>query len=142
MEDIYNILQISRARRKLPGVTIPPPKAKILATYYEKLTSLFWVSENHLFHAFAWYKYYSLCREYNRGMSAETHRTQASAVLLAAHCVSPHHHHLGRRTPAFRVDRGGMLSNPQSRMILPRRRLHVLPHSWGFIPQNPVEMQS
>ena len=68
-------------------MTIPPPKAKILATYYEKLTSLFWVSENHLFHAFAWYKYYSLCREYNRGMSAETRRTQASAVLLAALCI-------------------------------------------------------
>ncbi|KAL3823877.1 hypothetical protein ACHAXA_005459 [Cyclostephanos tholiformis] len=89
VEDIYNILQISRARRKLPGVTIPPPKAKILAAYYEKLTNLFWVSENHLFHAFAWYKYYSLCREYNRGMSPETRRTQASAVLLAALCIPP-----------------------------------------------------
>lgn len=87
VEDIYNILQISRARRKLPGVTIPPPKAKILAAYYEKLTDLFWVSENHLFHSFAWYKYYSLCREYNRGMSPETRRTQASAVLLAALCI-------------------------------------------------------
>ncbi len=68
-------------------MSIPPPKAKILAAYYEKLTSLFWVSENHLFHAFAWYKYYSLCREYNRGMSPETRRTQASAVLLAALCI-------------------------------------------------------
>ena len=87
VEDIYNILQISRARRKIPGVSIPPPKAKILAAYYEKLTNLFWVSENHLFHAFAWYKYYSLCREYNRGMSPETRRTQASAVLLAALCI-------------------------------------------------------
>ncbi|KAL3787959.1 hypothetical protein ACHAW5_006982 [Stephanodiscus triporus] len=89
VEDIYNILQISRARRKLPGVSVPPPKAKILAAYYEKLTSLFWVSENHLFHAFAWYKYYSLCREYNRGMSPATRRTQASAVLLAALCIPP-----------------------------------------------------
>ena len=53
VEDIYNILQISRTRRKLPGVNIPPPKAKIMAAYYEKLTNLFWVSENYLFHAFA-----------------------------------------------------------------------------------------
>ena len=65
-------------------MNIPPPKAKIMAAYYEKLTTLFWVSENYLFHAFAWYKYYSLCKEYNRGMSSETRRTQASAVLLAA----------------------------------------------------------
>lgn len=87
VEDIYNILQISRTRCKLPGVNIPPPKAKIMAAYYEKLTNLFWVSENYLFHAFAWYKYYSLCKEYNRGMSAEMKSTQASAVLLAALCI-------------------------------------------------------
>jgi translation initiation factor 3 subunit A len=55
-----------------------------MAAYYEKLTNLFWVSENYLFHAFAWYKYYSLCKEFNRGMSPETRQMQASAVLLAA----------------------------------------------------------
>ena len=58
-----------------------------MAAYYEKLTTLFWVSENYLFHAFAWYKYYTLCREYNRGMSEDTKRIQASAVLLAALCI-------------------------------------------------------
>ena len=68
-------------------MNIPPPKAKILAAYYEKLTNLFWVSENYLFHAFAWYKYYSLCKEYNRGMSPEVKKMQASAVLLAALCI-------------------------------------------------------
>lgn len=68
-------------------MNIPPPKAKILAAYYEKLTNLFWVSENYLFHAFAWYKYYSLCKEFNRGMSPEMKKMQASAVLLAALCI-------------------------------------------------------
>ena len=87
VEDIYNILQISRTRRKLPGVNIPPPKAKIMAAYYEKLTNLFWVSENYLFHAFAWYKYYSLCKEFNRSMSDEMKTMQASAVVLAALCI-------------------------------------------------------
>ena len=58
-----------------------------MAAYYEKLTTLFWVSENYLFHAFAWYKYYTLCKEYNRGMSDEMKRMQASAVLLAALCI-------------------------------------------------------
>ena len=88
VEDIYNILQISQARRKI-NPDVPPPKAKLMAAYYEKLTTLFWVSENHLFHGFAWYKYYSLCREYNRSMSEDMKRMQASAVLLAALCIPP-----------------------------------------------------
>jgi translation initiation factor 3 subunit A len=86
VEDIYNILQISQARRKTKP-DVPPPKPKLMAAYYEKLTTLFWVSENYLFHGFAWYKYYSLCKEYNRGMSEEMKRMQASAVLLAALCI-------------------------------------------------------
>jgi len=84
VEDIYNILQISHARRKTGA---PPPKAKLMAAYYEKLTTLFWVSENYLFHAFAWYKYYTLCCEFNRGMNAETKQRHASAVLLATLCI-------------------------------------------------------
>ena len=86
VEDIYNILQISHARRK-QNPDLPPPKAKLMAAYYEKLTTLFWVSQNYLFHAFAWYKYHALCKEYNRGMSDELRRTQGSAVLLAALCI-------------------------------------------------------
>ena len=86
VEDIYNILQISHQRRKA-NPDLPPPKAKLMAKYYEQLTTLFWVSENHLFHAFAWYKYYALCKEYNKGMSAELKEEQASAVLLAALCI-------------------------------------------------------
>eukprot|EP00562_Extubocellulus_spinifer_P024964 CAMPEP_0178669610 /NCGR_PEP_ID=MMETSP0698-20121128/32222_1 /TAXON_ID=265572 /ORGANISM="Extubocellulus spinifer, Strain CCMP396" /LENGTH=1051 /DNA_ID=CAMNT_0020313289 /DNA_START=109 /DNA_END=3265 /DNA_ORIENTATION=+ len=89
VEDIYNILQISHSRRKVAGVSAAPPKAKLMATYYEKLTTLFWVSENYLFHAFAWYKFYTLCREYNRGMTAEQKTLQASAVLLSALCIPP-----------------------------------------------------
>jgi translation initiation factor 3 subunit A len=86
VEDIYNILQISQARRKLLPQA-PPVKAKLMAAYYEKLTTLFWVSENYLFHAFAWYKYYTLCKEYNRSMSPEMKQMQASAVLLATLCI-------------------------------------------------------
>lgn len=85
-EDIFNILQISQSRRKADP-DIPPPKAKLMASYYERLTTLFWVSENYLFHAFAWYKYYSLYKEFNRGMSDDLKRTQASAVLLATLCI-------------------------------------------------------
>eukprot|EP00563_Minutocellus_polymorphus_P014473 CAMPEP_0181054626 /NCGR_PEP_ID=MMETSP1070-20121207/18777_1 /TAXON_ID=265543 /ORGANISM="Minutocellus polymorphus, Strain NH13" /LENGTH=1041 /DNA_ID=CAMNT_0023133905 /DNA_START=75 /DNA_END=3200 /DNA_ORIENTATION=- len=89
VEDIYQILQISHSRRKVAGASAAPPKAKLMATYYEKLTTLFWVSENYLFHAFAWYKFYTLCKEYNRGMTAEQKSLQASAVLLSALCIPP-----------------------------------------------------
>jgi translation initiation factor 3 subunit A len=86
VEDIYNILQISHQRRK-HNPELPPPKAKLMAKYYEQLTTLFWVSENHLFHAFAWYKYYALCKEFNKSMNPELKSEQASAVLLAALCI-------------------------------------------------------
>ncbi|CAN0514816.1 unnamed protein product, partial [Phaeothamnion confervicola] len=54
-----------------------------MASYYEKLTRIFWVSENHLFHAYAWYKYYSLSREFNKTLTTEERMVQASSVLLA-----------------------------------------------------------
>jgi translation initiation factor 3 subunit A len=73
-EDIYSIMQLSKKT----------PKAKLMANYYDKLIGIFWVSENLLFHAFAWYKYYTLCREYNKSMTAEAKERQATCVLLAA----------------------------------------------------------
>lgn len=88
VEDIFNILQTSHSRKRISsGVTPPLPKAKLMAAYYEKLTTLYWVSENYLFHAFAWYKFYILSREYNRGITAEHRTLQASAVLLSALCI-------------------------------------------------------
>jgi translation initiation factor 3 subunit A len=86
VEDIYNILQISHQRRK-QNPDFSPPKAKLMAKYYEQLIELFWVSENYLFHAFACYKYYVLCKEYNKSMTEEAKAQQASAVLLAALCI-------------------------------------------------------
>ena len=53
VEDIYTILQISSSPSMMTskkGVPVSP-KAKLMATYYEKLTTLFWVSGNYLFHA-------------------------------------------------------------------------------------------
>ncbi|CAM9635039.1 unnamed protein product [Pylaiella littoralis] len=74
VEDIYNIMQIGKKT----------PKARLMASYYEKLTRIFWVSENYLFHAYAWYKFYSLASEYNKTLTSEAKVTQANCVLLAA----------------------------------------------------------
>ncbi|KAL2112661.1 hypothetical protein VUR80DRAFT_6817 [Thermomyces stellatus] len=59
VEDIHTLLSLSKR----------PPKNIMMANYYEKLTRIFLVGENYLFHAAAWSRYYSLLRQ--------------SAVLLA-----------------------------------------------------------
>jgi translation initiation factor 3 subunit A len=49
IEDISDLMQRSGTRAK----------AQLMATYYEKLAQIFWVSSNYLFHAYAYYRYYS-----------------------------------------------------------------------------------
>jgi translation initiation factor 3 subunit A len=53
VEDIHNLLNLSKR----------PPKNVMMANYYEKLTRIFLVGENYLFHAAAWSRYYNLLRQ-------------------------------------------------------------------------------
>ncbi|KAH9129843.1 hypothetical protein AeMF1_000109 [Aphanomyces euteiches] len=59
-----------------------PPKASIMATYYKNLAHIFFVSKNHLLHAFAWFKYYTLVQR--EGLPMETPDVLASTVVLAS----------------------------------------------------------
>ena len=77
VEDIYSIIQIGKKT----------PKSKLMVSYYEKLTRIFLVSENYLFHAYAWYKYYTLSCECRKDMKPEEKQAMANAVLLSAMCI-------------------------------------------------------
>jgi translation initiation factor 3 subunit A len=76
VEEIYTIIEIGKRT----------PRPKIMATYYEKLMRIFFVSENHLFHAYCCYKYYCLSCE-SRTLSSDERTTMASTVLLSALCI-------------------------------------------------------
>lgn len=73
IEDIHGLLSLQAET-----------KASLLAGYYEKLSRVFWVSQNALFHAYAWLKLYQLSAAQNKSLTEEDKRTMASTVVLAA----------------------------------------------------------
>lgn len=75
VEDVHNLLTMAKKA----------PRASMMANYYEKLSKIFMVSDNNLFHAAAWGRYYSLARG---GIKTEEEHTRlASLVLLSSLAV-------------------------------------------------------
>ncbi|KAK3647196.1 eukaryotic translation initiation factor 3 subunit A [Elasticomyces elasticus] len=60
VEDIHTLLSLSKRS----------PKNSMMATYFERLTRIFLVSENYLFHAAAWSRYYNLLNISARAVAA------------------------------------------------------------------------
>ncbi|EMS62643.1 Eukaryotic translation initiation factor 3 subunit A [Triticum urartu] len=71
------------------------PKPSVLVVYYAKLTEIFWISESHLYHAYAWLKLFNLQKSFNKKLTQKDLQLLASSVLLAALSVKPYDHKYG-----------------------------------------------
>ncbi|CEG77167.1 Putative Eukaryotic translation initiation factor 3 subunit A [Rhizopus microsporus] len=56
----------------------------MMANYYEKLTKIFMVSEDYLFHSAAWNRFCAIERAFNKNLTEAEHSRMASIVLLSA----------------------------------------------------------
>ncbi|KAG5582905.1 hypothetical protein H5410_053532 [Solanum commersonii] len=80
IEDIYGLMCMVKKT----------PKPSLMVVYYGKLTEIFWMSSNHLYHAYAWLKLFSLQKSFNKNLSQKDLQLIASSVVLAALSVSPY----------------------------------------------------
>ncbi|KAJ0013461.1 hypothetical protein Pint_19724 [Pistacia integerrima] len=82
IEDIYGLMCMVKKT----------PKPSLLVVYYAKLTEIFWISSSHLYHAYAWFKLFTLQKTYNKNLSLKDLQLIASSVVLAALLVLPYDH--------------------------------------------------
>lgn len=85
MEDIHGLMSMVKKS----------PKPSTMVIYYSKLTEIFWMSNSHLYHAYAWLKLFTLQKSYNKNLSQKDLQFIASSVLLAALAVTPYDHSYG-----------------------------------------------
>ncbi|GMI84441.1 eukaryotic translation initiation factor 3A [Hibiscus trionum] len=85
VEDIHGLMSIVKKT----------PKASLMVVYYAKLTEIFRVSGSHLYHAYAWFKLFSLQKNFNKNLSQKDLQLIASSVVLAALSVTPYDQTLG-----------------------------------------------
>ena len=76
VEDVHNLLTMAKKA----------PRPTMMANYYEKLTKIFLMSGNALYHAAAWGRYYSIVTSVG-GKSAEEMSRLAGQVLVSALAV-------------------------------------------------------
>uniref|UniRef100_A0ACD5YW35 Uncharacterized protein n=1 Tax=Avena sativa TaxID=4498 RepID=A0ACD5YW35_AVESA len=85
VEDIHGLMSLVKRT----------PKPSVLVIYYAKLTEIFWISESHLYHAYAWLKLFNLQKSYNKNLTQKDLQLLASSVLLAALSVTPYDNKYG-----------------------------------------------
>lgn len=80
IEDIYGLMCMVKKT----------PKASLMVVYYSKLSEIFWMSSNHLYHAYAWIKLFSLQKSFNKNLNHKDMQMIASSAVLAALSVPPY----------------------------------------------------
>ncbi|EGC38605.1 hypothetical protein DICPUDRAFT_28339 [Dictyostelium purpureum] len=60
------------------------PKPVVLATYFQKLAQVYWITNAHLLHAYALYKHFFYNKNYNMNFSPEDTQLYSSVLLVAA----------------------------------------------------------
>lgn len=78
-DDIKKFGLMSQAKKQ--------PKPQLMATYYQKLSLVFWKANCPLFHAAALFKFFNLSRELKKNITAEEVERLASKVVIAALAV-------------------------------------------------------
>lgn len=123
VEDIHNLLTISKR----------PPKPAVMANYYEKLSKIFLVSGNYLFHAAAFNKYATLVRTQNKNATESELERLGSIALLSAIAIPVMKESKGRgvaldlddnKTKNARLAALLNLSSPPTRVSLLKEALH------------------
>ncbi|XWS41335.1 hypothetical protein CRYUN_Cryun17cG0072700 [Craigia yunnanensis] len=66
------------------------PKSSLMVVYYAKLIDIFWISANHLYHAYVWFKLFTLQKNFNKNLSQKDLQLIASSVVLATLSVGPY----------------------------------------------------
>lgn len=64
IEDIHGLLVMAFSKK-------PGPKIAIVANYFNKLSQIFWVSENYLYHAYALNKFFNITKSFNKSLTEE-----------------------------------------------------------------------
>lgn len=77
IEDIYNLMGLSKKA----------PNPRLMANYYQKLSLVFWKSNNYLFHAAALFRLFYLSREQKKNITSDEITRMAAHVVLATLAV-------------------------------------------------------
>eukprot|EP01132_Coremiostelium_polycephalum_P004252 gene4252-5321_t len=81
---LYNLAYKSIEEINMMFSYLPKPKSHVLATYFQKLAQIYWITNAHLLHAYSLYKHYFYHKNYNTNFSQEDSILHASILLVAA----------------------------------------------------------
>ncbi|CAI9781528.1 unnamed protein product [Fraxinus pennsylvanica] len=67
------------------------PKPSLMVVYYAKQSEIFWISSNHLYHAYYWLKLFSsLQKSFNKNLSQKDLQQITTSIVLATLSVPPY----------------------------------------------------